>query len=275
MATKDKRIDINDLNRGQVIVLSSGHPDTLIAYPTNFLTIQGGSIDYTKYLTSSLYSAGLDVSAVNEEGEVQSVGGISLEDIILDIPDISDIENVTYEPYYDTTAKAQKVRAILKIRNSSKNASNVDGIDVRIFNPTTTLITISSGDLSKAGAGTPSTKFITPTPAVPNVYFKRDGTAIAWGWNNVSGLGSFSQVRYDWIISSSSSSTAPALKSGSETYSTTSTYNIGTSGVSKTYRVSSRDGDVSATSSFRWLRVKTVVTGTNGVEYSSAYSTPI
>jgi len=43
----------------------------------------------------------------------------------------------------------------------------------------------------------------------------------------------------------------------------------------KTYRVSSRDGDTAATSSFRWLRVKTVVTGTNGIEYSSSYSTPI
>lgn len=275
MAKSDKRIDINDLNRGQVIVLSSGHPDTILAYPTNYLTIQGGSIDYTKYLTSSLYSAGLDVSAVNIEGETETVVVPSLEDLLLDIPDISDIESVTYEPYYDTVSKAQKVRAILKIRNSSKNASNVQGIDVRIFNPTTTLITISSGDLSKAGIGTPSTKFITPTPAVPSVYFKRDGTAIAWGWNNVSGLGSFSQVRYDWIISSSSSPTATALESGSEIYSTTSTYNIGTSGVSKTYRVSSRDGDITATSSFRWLRVKTVVTGTNGVEYSSAYSTPI
>ncbi len=275
MATGDKRIDINDLNKGQVIVLSSGHADTLLAYPTHYLTIQGGSVDYTKYLTSSLYSAGLDISAINQEGETETVTVPSLEDILLDIPDISDIENVTYEPYYDTISKAQKVRAILKIRNSSKNPSNVSGIDVRIFNPTTTLITISSGDLSKAGIGTPSTKFITPTPGVPSVYFKRDGTAISWGWNNVSGLGSFSQVRYDWIISSSSSPTATALESGSKTYSTTSTNNIGTSGISKTYRVSSRDGDITATSSFRWLRVKTVVTGTNGVEYSSAYSTPI
>jgi hypothetical protein len=43
----------------------------------------------------------------------------------------------------------------------------------------------------------------------------------------------------------------------------------------KTYRVSSRDGDVAATSQFRWLRVKAVVTGTNGTEYSSSYSAPI
>ena len=43
----------------------------------------------------------------------------------------------------------------------------------------------------------------------------------------------------------------------------------------KQYRVSSRDGNTSATSSSRWLRVRTVVVGTNGTTYSSSYSTPI
>ena len=275
MANTDKRIDVNDLNRGQVIVLSDGHVDTILAYPTHYLTVKGGSIDYTKYLTSSLYSAGLEVTAVNEEGQTDEVTVPSIEDLLLDIPDISDIESVTYEPYYDSTTKRQKVRAILKIRNSSKNPLSVESIDVRIYNPTTTIVTIKSGDLTTLMSNTGSTTFIMPTPSVPSVYFKRDGNNISWGWNNVSGLGSFTNVRYDWIISSSSSPNAPTLVSGSEPYSTTDSFNIGTSKTVKTYRVSSRDGDVSATSSSRWLRVKAVVTGSNGQEYSSAYSTPI
>lgn len=265
MASSNKRLTLSDLNRGQIIVLTEGSPETIFAHPSSYLVVKGGSLDYSKYLTSNLYTGGVGGGYVNDDGGVIT-DPPSLEDL-LDIPELSDIESITYEPYYDTATKVQKVRAILRIRNSSINKLNVEGVDARISNPSAVVPVASKTATSVA--------FVTPSPGVPSVYFKRDGTAIAWGWNNVSGLGSYSNVRYDWIISSSSSTNAPALESGSETYSTTSTYNIGTSGVSKTYRVSSRDGDVTATSSFRWLRVKTVVTGTNGVEYSSAYSTPI
>lgn len=265
MASSNKRLTLSDLNRGQIIVLTEGSPETIFAHPSSYLVIKGGSLDYSKYLTSNLYTGGGGGGYVNDDGEVTVVPP-GLEDL-LDIPELSDIESITYEPYYDTATKVQKIRAILRIRNSSINKLNVEGVDVRISNPST-IVQVAS----KAAA---SVQFVTPTPGVPAVYFKRDNTAIFWGWDNVSGLGSYSSVRYDWIISSSSSPTATALNSGSEVYSTSASNNIGSSGVMKTYRVSSRDGDTAATSSSRWLRVKAVVTGTNGIEYSSSYSTPI
>jgi hypothetical protein len=266
MNTPNKRLSISDLNRGQVFVLTEDSPETVLAFPGTYLILKGSSIDYSKYLTASLYSAGsANGSYVNEDGSTL-LDSPTLEEL-LDIPELSDIESITYEPYYDIATKVQKIRAILRIRNSSQNKLNVDGVDVRISNPTT-IVQVAS----KAAA---SVQFVTPTPGVPAVYFKRDSTAIFWGWDNVSGLGSYSSVRYDWIISSSSSPTATALNSGSEVYSTSASNGIGSSGVMKTYRVSSRDGDTAATSSSRWLRVKTVVTGTNGIEYSSSYSTPI
>lgn len=266
MNTPNKRLSISDLNRGQVFVLTEDSPETVLAFPGTYLILKGSSIDYSKYLTASLYSAGSASGLyVNEDGSTL-VDSPDLEDL-LDIPELTDIESVTYEPYYDTATKLQKVRAIIRIRNSSQNKINVDGVDARIFNPNTITV-LATKQLT-------SETFITPSPATPSVYFKRDGTAISWGWDNVSGLGSYSNVRYDWIISSSSATNATALNSGSESYSTSSSYNIGTSNVIKTYRVSSRDSDTSATSSARWLRVKAVVTGTNGTEYSSAYSTPI
>ena len=266
MNTPNKRLSLSDLNRGQVFVLTEGSPETIVSFPGTYLILKGGSIDYSKYLTASLYSAGSASGLyVNEDGEV--ISELLGPEDILDIPELTDIESVTYEPYYDTATKLQKVRAIIKIRNSSQNKSNVEGVDARIFNPST-YVTLATKVAT-------STTFITPSPTTPSVYFKRDGTAISWGWDNVSGLGSYSNIRYDWIISSSSSPTAPALESGSKSYNTSSSYNIGTSSVIKTYRVSSRDSDITATSSPRWLRVKAVVTGTNGTEYSSAYSTPI
>ena len=265
MESSSKRLSLNDLNRGQVFVLTESSPETVLAFPGTYLILKGSSTDYSKYLTASLYSAISPGTYVNYDGE--TLGETPTLEDLLDIPELSDIESINYEPYYDTATKVQKVRAILKIRNSSQNKTNVDGVDVRISNPTT-IVQVAT----KTATSVP---FNTPTPGVPSVYFKRDGTSISWGWDNVSGLGSYSSVRYDWIISSSSSSSAPAIESGSEIYSTSTSYNIGTSGIVKTYRVSSRDGDINATSSFRWLRVKAIVTGTNGTEYSSAYSTPI
>lgn len=266
MNNPNKRLSLSDLNRGQVFVLTDSSPETVLAFPGTYLILKGGGTDYSKYLTASLYSDGSSLgSYVNQDGDTL-LDSPTLEDL-LDIPELSDIESITYEPYYDIATKVQKVRAILRIRNSSQNKINVDGVDIRISNPTT-IVQVASKTAT-------SVQFVTPTPGVPAVYFKRDNTAIFWGWDNVSGLGSYSSVRYDWIISSSSSPTATALNSGSEVYSASDSNNIGSSGVMKTYRVSSRDGDTAATSSSRWLRVKTVVTGTNGIEYSSSYSTPI
>jgi hypothetical protein len=264
MNTPNKRLSVSDLNRGQVFVLTDSSPETVLAFPGTYLILKGSGIDYSKYLTANLYSSEAS-GYVNKDGDTLT-DTPTLEDL-LDIPELSDIESITYEPYYDIATKVQKVRAILRVRNSSQNKTNVDGVDVRISNPTTIVQVASKSSLS--------VPFVTPTPSVPSVYFKRDGTRISWGWDNVSGLGSYSSVRYDWIISSSSGSSATALNSGSKTYSTTNSNNIGSSNVIKTYRVDSRDGDTLATSSSRWLRVKAVVTGTNGTEYSSAYSTPI
>jgi hypothetical protein len=264
MNTPNKRLSVSDLNRGQVFVLTDSSPETVLAFPGTYLILKGSGIDYSKYLTANLYSSGAS-GYVNKDGS--TLTDTPTPEDLLDIPELSDIESITYEPYYDIATKVQKVRAILRVRNSSQNKTNVDGVDVRISNPTTIVQIASKSSLS--------VPFVTPTPSVPSVYFKRDGTRISWGWDNVSGLGSYSSVRYDWIISSSSGSSATALNSGSKTYSTTNSNNIGSSNVIKTYRVDSRDGDTLATSSSRWLRVRAVVTGTNGTEYSSAYSTPI
>jgi len=48
---------------------------------------------------------------------------------------MADIESITYEQYYDSVSKLVKYKAILKIRNSSKNQNNVAGVDARIYNP--------------------------------------------------------------------------------------------------------------------------------------------
>jgi hypothetical protein len=264
---KSKRIDVKDLTRGAVIALPLDHPDSLHLHPNDYIAIKAGSIDYSKYLNSNLYS-GSSTSTVTGEAKEQGTDTPPIVGESLDIPSLTDIESIVYEPYYDPVSKLQKVRALIKIRNSSDNPTNIAGIDARIFNLTSQVQVISNQTLS-------SISFVEPTPTKPNVVFKRDGNAISWGWNDASGFGTNSSVSYEWIVSTTNSPTAPALNSGTITYPSSGNYQIGTSSYMRKYRVSSRNGDTASTSSPRWLRVRTVVVGVNGQTYRSAYSTPL
>jgi hypothetical protein len=52
----------------------------------------------------------------------------------LDIVDLTDIENISYDQYYDPTSKLVKYKAVIKIRNSSSKKNNVSGVDARVAN---------------------------------------------------------------------------------------------------------------------------------------------
>lgn len=182
----------------------------------------------------------------------------------IDKPELSDIEEVTYEQYFDAF-NSIRYNAILKIRNSSKKKSQVLAVDARN--------TPASGaqDPNNPDPGT----FVVPTPTTPSVIFDRTGTAIAWGWNNSTGLGSYTSISYEWEIRATSATTGSTISSGTKTYTATGSFAIGNSGKNRTYRVSSGQGDTPATASARYLRVRAVVTATNGKKYYSRYSQPI
>jgi hypothetical protein len=268
MANDKPRIDYSNLTRGQIIALNKEHPDALHMYPSAYIAIKGDSINYDAYLTTNPYGqAAASTTYTTNDGNVNTI--LPTFDNLLDVPQLTDIQSINFEPYYDTTSKLQKVRAIIKIKNSSKNPSGVESVDTRIFNPNTVIVKVDT-----LGANQ-SAQFVTPAPGTPEVVFKRDGTTISWGWDNVTGLGSYKSVSYEWIISSSSSSNASTLSNGMEDYSTSTGLPIGINGVTKQYRVSSKDGDTSSTSAARWLRVRTKVVGTDSNTYYSSYSTPI
>lgn len=183
------------------------------------------------------------------------------EDPGIDKPDLTDIESITYEQYFDST-NSIRYNAILKVRNSSAKKDQVIAVDAR--------------NTPKSGTDTPPpATFVTPAPTTPSVVFDRTGTAIAWGWNNSTGFGSYTSITYEWEIRSSSSVTSTKISSGSKTYTASGSYAIGNSGKNRTYRVSSGQGDTPATASSRWLRVRAVVVATNGKTYYSQYSKPI
>jgi len=187
-----------------------------------------------------------------------------------DVPELSDIESITFQEDYDPATKLTTMTAFIKIRNSSDNKENIAGVDARIFDAA------APRNDNETPAGDPK-KFITPAPTVPAVTFSRYGSnerSLAWGWNNSTGLGSYDSVSYEWIISTSSGKNATALDNGTKDFVASASKSIGDSGKNRTYRVSSSEGDTSATASPRWLRVRAVVVGTNGKTYYSQYSTP-
>ena len=255
MRQDENRTDGKSIVVGPPIVLPKNSPDRVFVRKTVGLDIDEGS---TTNLTTP-FSLGGGVGLGGSTPADPNLPGV-----INDIPQLTDIENITYQQYFDTF-NSIRIKAIIKVRNSSKNKSNVSGVDAR---------NEPKGQASGSATATPS-GFIMPSPRVPSVKFDRSGTAIAWGWDNVSGLGSYSSVSYEWEIRSSSSITSSRISSGTEPYLADGNLQIGNSGVFKDYRVSSAQGDTPATSSERWLRVRAVVLATDGKTYYSGYSVPI
>lgn len=125
-----KRIDKKDITEGTPLVLPVGHPDTVFLNPNNYIAIKGTVVDYNRYQVGNPYSLSGDPTGNSEKITISSIPVNQL-----DVPQMADIESITYEQYYDSVSKIVKYKAILKIRNSSKNPNNVAGVDARIYNP--------------------------------------------------------------------------------------------------------------------------------------------
>jgi hypothetical protein len=253
MSKDDNRVDGKSVVTGPPIVLPKNSPDRVFVRRTVGIDVDGGKA-----------SSATSPFNIGGGGAGSTPSDPNLPVTINDIPQLTDIENITYQQYYDTF-NSIRIKAIIKIRNSSKNKANVIAVDAR---------NQPSGQASATATATPS-GFIMPSISVPSVTFDRTGTAIAWGWNNSSGLGSYQSVTYEWEIRSSSSITSTKISSGTKTYVSSATLAIGDSGINKGYRISSAQGDTAATASERWLRVRAVVLATDGKTYYSGYSVPI
>lgn len=127
-----KRIDKKDVTDGQPLVLPVGHPDTVFLNPNNYIQIKGTITDYSKYQLAGAYS---DSGQNPGDGSVSSASSGLFLTNSNDAPQLTDIESVSYTKYYDSVTKEERVKAVLKIRNSNKNPNSVAGVDARIYNP--------------------------------------------------------------------------------------------------------------------------------------------
>ena len=120
-----KNIPSENVTRGFPIVLPANHPD-LIWLKASDVIITEESEDL-EYQASPFRQA--------DKSLVADIEGEFVADDSTDKVDLTDIENVTYTKYYDSVTKATKYKAVIKIRNSSLDKSNVLGVDARLYNP--------------------------------------------------------------------------------------------------------------------------------------------
>lgn len=120
MATNPSRVGSKNVVDGTPIVLSDTNPELVFLNPKNVLVTSGGSLTFDKYLGNRDFAV-VEGVFIEEPEEPK------------DTVQLTDIESITYEQYLLEDG-SKKVRAILKIRNSSKTKEDVIGVDARIAN---------------------------------------------------------------------------------------------------------------------------------------------
>ncbi len=119
--------------QGPKPVLSEDNPDTIWISPEKYLKVKAGKISYDNYLSNISASS---PAQTQTPSEIMALLKKTTEGAVKpDTVDLTDIESITYEQYYDSVSKLIKYKAIIKIRNSSVNKTNVEGVDARIYNP--------------------------------------------------------------------------------------------------------------------------------------------
>jgi hypothetical protein len=126
------RIPIQQIVDAAPIVIDENDPDLVFLSAKKVITTKNGKAVYDKYI-GSVPGGGGDGSNGGGDGPGNPPEPPK-PPVPVDIPSLSDIESITYEQYYDSSKRA-RIKAIVKIRNSSLKAQEVEGVDARIYNP--------------------------------------------------------------------------------------------------------------------------------------------
>jgi len=132
----DKRIpDAAVVGTGPTVIYDDD-PDIFLYDLSKVVIKKRGAASTANYIASPPISSGGVLAQFANQASVIAPEQ-SFENAIekVDTIDLTDIENITYEQYYDQVSKLVKYKVILKIRNSSSKKNNVSGVDARIYNP--------------------------------------------------------------------------------------------------------------------------------------------
>lgn len=133
-----KRIPKSSIVSTNKRVLPAGHPD-LVWYDPSEVIVVGEESEYLATGSvvssgSSLLSGSLIAASQNPKKEEQKQEEIKVIELV-DVPQLTDIEDVIFTKYFDPVSKIEKAKAVIKIRNSSKNKEKIAGVDARLYQP--------------------------------------------------------------------------------------------------------------------------------------------
>lgn len=132
------KISESDIVSSGKPVRPAGHKDLFWYDPSKPIVI-GEESEYratgVRSITGSLSGSLLAGSKLPDGAITAAANAIAGAISSSDVPNLSDIENIEYIKYFDPVTKVEKAKAVIKIRNSSKNKSNIAGVDARIYQP--------------------------------------------------------------------------------------------------------------------------------------------
>lgn len=125
-----------DIATSGKLVRPAGHEDLLWLDPSQVIIV-GEESEYratgSRIPAASLLFSGSHDAPDKAKG-IEEVNKAKVAESS-DVPQLSDIENIQYIKYFDPVSKIEKAKAIIKIRNSSKNKKDIAGVDARIYQP--------------------------------------------------------------------------------------------------------------------------------------------
>lgn len=138
-----KRVPSQQVVKPPVITVSEDNPDLALFGPYEVAVKAGSKTVYSTYQAGTpvaVQLAGIGTASGFTGGDPKYTDPgkttyVEPKAVLVDIPDPTDIESVTYEEYQDASTKITKYRAIIKIRNTSTSPENVEGVDARLYNP--------------------------------------------------------------------------------------------------------------------------------------------
>ena len=126
-----RKISSTDIATTPKLVRPAGHPDLFWLSPEEVLVV---GEDLASQASGSRVSASTSGTHLSSDKAADSAAAVAEEvEESSDVPQLSDIESVVFTKYFDPVSKIEKAKAVIKIRNSSKNKESVAGVDARML----------------------------------------------------------------------------------------------------------------------------------------------
>lgn len=158
-----KRISEQEIVKPSPLIISADSLDAVFTKdnPNIIKTGQTG-LNLANYSSSSIFGSGAS-AALLASANAPAVAGVKspIEIITPDVPNLADIEKIDFEEYPDPLTGVAKYKVIIKMRNNSREKSNVIGVDARIANPNGSVsYSLGTGTASAGSSGTKVSSFI-------------------------------------------------------------------------------------------------------------------